>query len=192
MKKLTVIKAGLGIAACAFAFNAAADDGLSYNYVEASYVDSEIDDLDIDGDGLALAGSVAIGDTMFLHAGYGTLDFDRGIDLDQKTIGLGAHTSISNNVDLIGTIGYVDAELDTPFGSADDDGYSVGVGLRGKIAEAFELEGGISYVDLDDSGDDTTFNLGGRYYFTESFALGAGIGIGDDVTTWNLGVRLEF
>ena len=192
MNKLTVIKAGLGLAACAFALNAAANDELSYNYVEANYLDTEIDDLDIDGDGLSLSGSVEIGDSAFLFAGFGSLDFDRGVDLDQRTIGLGAHTSISDNVDLVGTIGYVDAELDTPFGDADDDGYSVGVGLRGKVADAFELEGGISYVDLDDSGDDTTFNFGGRYYFTETFALGAGVGIGDDVTTWNLGVRLEF
>ena len=64
--------------------------------------------------------------------------------------------------------------------------------MRSKLNDVFELEGGVSYVDLDDAGDDTTFNLGARYYLTESFAFGAGVGIGDDVTTWNLGLRLEF
>lgn len=192
MNKITALKLGIGLAASTVAFSAAANDDLSYSFIEGTYIDSEFDDLNVDGDGLALEGSIELGDTAFIHAGFGSVDFDRGVDLDQRTIGFGAHTPLSDTVDLVGTIGYVDVEVDTPFGSIDDDGFSLGVGLRGKLSESFELEGGISYVDLDDAGDDTTFNLGGRYYVMEDLALGLGVGIGDDVTTWNVGVRLVF
>ncbi|NKB98991.1 MAG: outer membrane beta-barrel protein [Pseudomonadales bacterium] len=192
-RKRLALPLAVGLAVSAMSTVAMADEGLSYNYIDAVYVDSEIDDgLDIDGDGIAVAGSVAIGESTFLHAGYGTLEFDGGVDLDQWTVGFGAHAPIADNVDIVGRLGYVDAKLDTPFGDADDDGYSVGIGLRGKLSESFELEGGVSYVDLDDSGDDTSFNLGARYYLTENFALGAGVNLGDDVTTWNAGVRFQF
>ena len=51
---------------------------------------------------------------------------------------------------------------------------------------------GINYLDLDDAGDDTSLALGARYYVSNEFAVGAGFEIGDDVTTWNIGARLEF
>ena len=66
------------------------------------------------------------------------------------------------------------------------------IGIRARVADNVELEGGINYVDLDAAGDDTSFGFGGRYYFTEAFALGAGVELGDDVTGWNVGVRYEF
>ncbi len=173
--------------------HAYADNGLNYNYIEAAYLDTEIDDgLDVDGDGPALRGSFALNETFFVEAGYATQDFDFGIDLDRWTVGLGAHTPLTEQVDLIGRVSYVDAEIDTNFGSADDDGFGLGVGLRGRVAEQFELEGGINYVDLDDAGDDTSLALGGRYYLTEQFAVGAGVEFGDDVTSWHLGARLQF
>ena len=50
-------------------------EGLNYNYIEAAYVDTEIDDnsFDIDGDGIGLGGSVELGETMFLTAGYSAI-----------------------------------------------------------------------------------------------------------------------
>ena len=171
-----------------------ADDGLSYTYLEAGYLDTEIDigPEDVDGDGVGVAGSFAVNETFFLTASYGTQDFDFGVDVDQWSAGIGAHTSLTDNMDLVGTISYVDAEVDTPFGSVDDDGFGLGVGVRGRFTDNIELEAGINYVDLDDAGDDTSFAAGGRYYFTEAFAVGAGFEIGDDVTMWTVGVRMEF
>ena len=96
---------------------------------------------------------------------------------------------LTPNMDLIGTLRYVDVELDTGFGSADDDGFGLGVGLRGRVTDNIELEAGINYVDLDDGGDDTSLAAGGRYYFTPAFAVGAGFEVGDDVTSWTVGVR---
>ncbi len=194
MKKQTLIKLGAITLAAGLTVNAVADDGMSYSFIEAAYIDTEIDDgpIDVDGDGFGLKGSLELGEIAFVTASYGTQDFDLSVDLDQWSVGVGGHLPIAENIDLVGTLSYIDAEIDTPFGDADDDGYGAGVGIRARLAEQFEVEGGINYVDLDDSGDDTSFALGGRYYISPEFAVGAGFQIGDDVTAWNIGVRVEF
>ena len=193
MKVTKLPKIGLVALAVSVSAPVLADDGMSYNFIEGSYIDTEIDDgLDVDGDGFGLSGSVELGSNYFLTASYSTQDFDFGIDLDQKSIGFGGYMPLSDSIDLVGSLSYVDAEIDSRFGGADDDGFGLGVGLRAQVAPNVELEGGINYVDLDDSGDDTSLALGGRYYFTEAFALGAGVSFGDDVTSWNLGARFEF
>ena len=186
---------GLGLLAIGVSATAPAiaDDGMSYNYIEAAYIDTEIDDgLDVDGDGIGVGGSVELGDFMFLTAGYSSQEFDFSVDLDQLSVGIGAHTPLTDNVDLVGSLRYIDAEVDTPFGDVDDDGYGAGLGIRARVTDVVELEGGINYIDLDDGGDDTSVAFGGRYYFTENFAVGAGVEFGDDVTSWSAGVRFEF
>ena len=193
MEKLKLHKWSL-LALAVLGTSPAMAEGLNYNYIEAAYVDTEIDDnsFDIDGDGIALGGSVELGETMFLTAGYSAQEFDFGIDVDQWSVGIGGHIPISDGIDLIGTLSYIDAEVDTRFGSFDDSGYGLSVGVRARITDNVELEGGINYVDLDDVGDDTTFGVGGRYYFTPEFALGAGFAVGSDASAWSIGVRYEF
>lgn len=193
MIKNNIPKAGLLVLTMLGSTSVLADD-LNYNYVQAAYLDTEIDSgaFDVDGDGLAVSGSVELGESMFLTAGYAAQEFDFGVDLDQWAIGVGGHLPISETIDLVGSVSYVDAEVDTRFGDADDDGYGASIGIRARVADNVELEGGINYVDLDTAGDETSFGFGGRYYFTEAFALGAGVELGDDVTGWNVGVRYEF
>ena len=186
--KLSVVALAAGIAAPVLA------EDMSYTYVQLSYADTEIVDrnLDIDGDGLGISGSFELGEVAFLKAGYRTQDFGSRIDLDQWNIGVGAHFPIVENLDLVGSISYVDAQVDTRFGDVDDSGLGLGVGVRARLAEQFELEGGINYVDLDDSGDETSFVFGGRYYLSQELAFGAGFEVGSDVTTWLVSARVEF
>lgn len=169
-------------------------EGMSYTYIEGAYTDTEIDGsgVDVDGDGLSVSGAFELTDNLFLTAGYGNQDFDQGVDLDQWFAGIGGHLPLTDTVDVVGTLAYVDAELDTGFGDADDEGYSAGLGLRARVLDNLEVEGGVTYIDLGDDLDDTALNLGGRYYFTDTFALGAGYSRGDDVDSWNVSVRLEF
>ena len=63
---------------------------------------------------------------------------------------------------------------------------------RARVAQEFELEGGLNYMDFSDSGDDTSVYAAGRWYFTPSFAAGLEAELGDDVTTYGIGVRWSF
>ena len=194
MNLLNVSKIGLVVLAASASAAALAQDQLSYDYIQATYIDTEIDDrnFDVDGDGLGLSGSVSLNDSFFVNAGYGSQDFDGGVDVDQWSIGIGGHMPLSANTDLIGTVSYIDAEVDSRFGSADTDGYGLGIGVRSRVYDNIELQAGINYVDLDDGGDETSFAFGGRYYFVEQLSVGAGVEFADNASSWNLGVRLDF
>lgn len=177
----------LALASPAFA------DGLSYNYLEAGFAQIDLDDdiVDVDGDGFEIGGSFEVGDQLFVFADYGSADFDFGVDLDQLSVGLGFHTPLSNNADFVAKIAYVSAEVSAFGFSADEDGFGASIGLRGKPSERVELEGFIDYVDLGD-GDDTSVSGAAWYEFTEAFAVGLNVGLGDDVTSYGIGARLYF
>lgn len=167
-------------------------DGFDYSYLEAGYVSADFDTagMSVDGDGFGINGSFAITDTYFLSAGYSSLGFDFSIDLDQLAVGGGMHIGLSPTIDFVGTLAYLDAEADSPVGSVSEDGFGIGVGVRGALNNAFEWEAGVNYSDVGDS--NTSFGLDGRYYFTETFAAGIGVGFDDDVTAYSIGVRAEF
>lgn len=171
---------------------AAAADGFDYTFVEAGYVESELDvgAGDVDGDGLGLRGSLALNDTLHLFAEYASQDMDFDIDSTSWNIGAGAHWGLDKNLDFVAEAAWVKAEVDTPLGSADDDGLGVGAGLRFRATDKVELDGMIRYVDLDES--DTSLAVGGRYYFTTAFALGGGFVFNDDDSGFHIGVRAEF
>jgi len=181
-----------GVAATTFAYAQNQSQPMSYTYVEGGYVHTELDDIDVDGDGLGLAGSVALGDMFFLRGSYVTQDFDHNVDLNQFEIGLGGHYPLADRLDIVGSISYLDVELDFGPGNADDNGLDLRLGLRGRLTDVIEIEGGINYADLDDSGDDTSFSIDGRYYFRPELAVGAGFETSDDATSFSIGLRYEF
>jgi hypothetical protein len=171
-------------------------EGFSYSYLDAAYVNTDIDRFDEDVDGFALRGSYELTDNVFVFAGYadqGTSVAGFDIDLQTYNLGLGYAWPLGKDLDVYGKLGYVSAEADVQgLGDADDDGYSLAVGLRGRAIEQLELEGAVSYVDLSDSGDDTSLDLGARWYFTPQFAFGVEGSFGDDASTYGLGVRWNF
>ncbi len=190
-RKMTTLFAG---ALLLPAFAGAGD--MSYSYVEATVGQTEIDvgnGNQVDGDGFGIAGSLAVAPNVHLFADYTTADFDANVDANTIRVGGGYNQGITESADLIVRLAYVQSEVQTPFGDFDEDGFGVGVGVRGTLAESFELEGGIDYVDLGgDSSGDTSFSGAARYFFTPMFAVGVGIAIGDDVTTYGINARLNF
>jgi hypothetical protein len=171
-------------------------ESVSWSYLEGGYVNTDIDRFDEDVDGFALRGSYELTGEVFVFGGYTDQSTSAaGLDLDVQSwnLGLGYAWPLGQALDLYGKLGYVSAEADLEgFGDADDDGYSLAVGLRGRAVEQLELEGAVSYVDLSDSGDDTTLDLGARWYFTPQFAFGVEGSFGDDANTYGLGVRWNF
>ena len=178
----------LALASPAFA------DGLNYNYLEAGYFEVDVDDsfIDVDGDGIAIAGSFEVGESMFVVAEYGTADLDFGVDLDELKFGLGVHTPVGDNADFFGTVSYVSVEASALGVSADDDGFGATVGVRAMVSDAIELAGQVEYIDLSDSGDDTSFGGSAWYYFSDNFSVGVKADFGDDVSTYGLAARLFF
>lgn len=186
-KKIIAAIAGAGLSAMAVAA-----DEINYTYVEAGYVAIDFDDLDVDGDGFGIAGSLGITDRVYLMADYNTYDLDFGIDATDYGLGVGASLPLSQQFHLIGEIGYTEVEVEVDGFDADDNGYTLGGGFRWKATPTFELSAKLNYVDLDDSGDDTSLSAGALYNFTEAFALGAGIDLADDTTGYSVGFRYDF
>ena len=113
-------------------------------------------------------------------------ELDFGIDATTFDIGVGYNTELSNVVDAYARLSfeYVDVDIPGFSGDEDDNGFGFEVGMRFEPAPQFELEGAIKYVDLDDSGNETAFALGGLYNFTPAFAAGLFAQWGDDVTSY--------
>ncbi len=171
-------------------------DSPSYNFLQAGYQSVDLDaggDLDVDGDGYGVGGSFEIGDSMYAFATYAKTDFDFNVDLSQINAGIGYHFGISGNTDFFADVGYVKAEVDASgFGSLDEDGYSVGIGVRSNVSDLIELTANVNYVDFGGGGDSTAFGAGIWFNLTDSFALGLGGSVDDDVTSYGASVRLYF
>jgi hypothetical protein len=185
---------GLALAALALPLASHADV-MDYSYAELGYIDADFDadafDADVDGDGFALRGSLAVNPNFFVFAGYQDLDFDFDVDASLLEVGGGGHWPLSDKIDIIGKLGIVKAEVDVGRFNDDDDGFLLGARVRGVVAPKFELEGGFDYRDLD-IGDETTIVLDGRYFFIDQLAGGVSVAIGDDNTALGLNVRWTF
>jgi hypothetical protein len=169
-------------------------DTMDYTFAELAYVDTKLDNgpFDVDGNGLALRGSLAVNPSFFVFAGYTDLDFDFNVDATQLEVGGGGHLPLAPKIDLVGRAGIVKANIEAGNFDDDDTGLLLGARVRGEIAPRFEVEGGFDYVDLDDFGNDTSIVLEGRYFFVNQWAGGVKVEIGDDSTAISVGARLTF
>lgn len=167
---------------------------MNYTYVELGYVDTEIDvgPNDLDGDGFALRGSLAVHENFFVFTGYEDLGLERGADLTTFYIGGGARWPLGNKLDIVGRVAIVKSEIEIGNRDQDDDGFLLGARLRGEVAPKFELEGGFDYVDLDDRGDDTAIVLEGRYFFLDALAGGLAVHFADDAQAIGINLRYTF
>lgn len=191
MQRLTLGLLATLAAALPFASHA---ETMDYSYVELGYIDTEIDNdaFDVDGDGFALRGSLAVHERFFVFAGYEDLGFERGIDTTTLQVGGGAHWPLKNNLDIVARAAILKSEVEFGPADEDDNGFLLGARLRTVLAPQFEVEGGIEHVDLDDQGDETSLVLEGRYFFIDQLAGGLLLQVGDDATALGVNVRLTF
>lgn len=161
-------------------------DAPSYTYVEAGYTSIDQDDPIDSVDGLTLAGSLAVTDTVHVFARYldGEADFsfagfDGSVDVSQWAIGAGLNLPIAAGTDFVGRLAYVKAEVDGFGASADGDGYALSAGVRA-VRGKWDLEGAVVYTDIEDE-DDATVDLRAQYLFTPEFSIGPSLSIGDNV-----------
>jgi Ax21 family sulfation-dependent quorum factor len=128
----------------ATSFSAQASDKLSYSFVEADYIQSNVDDQDVEGIninptlvGWGLKGSFAVADKFYVFGGYSSgkddilavdeIDFTAELDasVDRWNLGFGFHTPISSKTDFVAELGYVQYDYKFDFDVNDDgDQYS--------------------------------------------------------------------
>ena len=168
---------------------AAMADGMNYSYVEADYVDLDVDN-GPSGDGFGVRGSVGFANNWFAFADYVDASVDV-IDIENIAVGLGGHFPINDTLDVVGRVGYTETDLSSGPFSASDDGYLLTAGVRGQMSQ-FEMEGHVVYTDLSDGGDETAFEFAGRWNFTDMFSAGVAYRIGDDANVLFAGVRLSW
>ncbi len=160
-------------------------------YIDLAFTDTELDagPFDVDGDGFSILGSYAFSDNMFVLGGYSEEEFDFGVDGETLSVGLGFATDLSDKLDFVADLSYLDSEASSVVGTVSENGYGIRAGVRGRVMQSLELEGGLTLVDLADS--DTGFRAVARYYFSDSFAV-SGTLLDGDGTTLAVGVRAEF
>lgn len=164
----------------------------TYSNVEVSFIDVELDGAaNVEGDGFEIAGSYDLSNRLFLFGEWQDQSFDFDIDGRSLELGAGLKHEINPDLDFVGTLSFMDIELDTGFGSAEDDGLALGGGIRSRLGDSFELDAMLRYIDLDQDSD-TGFSLGGRYYFSQNLALSFGTDMHDNADTLRVGFRAEF
>lgn len=184
----------LSITALMLSSAVAMAEGPSYSYIQAAYQEIDVDiagNVDADGDGYGVAGSIAINEDWFMFAGWSTFDLESVVDLDQLQIGAGWRSAISEKTDWFASLAYIDYDLSVQgLGSGSEDGFGVGLGIRSMVNPNLELYGQATYEDVGDG--DTTFAAGLWYTVSGNLALGAGVDVGDDITAYGVGIRLYF
>lgn len=190
MLRLLVTVVALTMAATAMAQHS------NFNYINGAWQVAKLDaglGGDIDGNELSIGGAFAINDDWHIVAGYGSLDLDFGVDLDQLELGVGYHDSISQNTTWFAELSFVQADASVNgFGSLDESGIGARIGMRSNVTDAVELNGAISYVDLGNGADGTSFEGAGWYSISRTFSLGLLASFDDDLTTYGIGGRVYF
>ncbi|MGB5345249.1 MAG: hypothetical protein WBN23_03700 [Woeseia sp.] len=195
MSKLSTLGACAAIPALLLQTGSTFAEELSYDYIEGAYVSTTIDGNgfgDIDGDGFAFGGSARIADNYHLFGSFQSLDYDSNLDFSALEIGAGYMVPVGTGTDLVARLSYINGEVDTPFGDADDSGFGIAVGFRQIFLPQLQGAAFVRHVDLDESGGDTSLKLEGEYFFNPEFSAGLSLEFSDDATSWGLGARLYF
>ncbi len=188
-------KAGLLFAFLVLAQGAWAAGGgtISYTYIEADIINIDVDDL-TDETGFGLQASISLGDHIYMLANYSNADFDlsdltsTSFDLQQLDLGLGYHHTIGERLDALVEVSVVDSEL----GNFNENGFNVSVGLRVAATEHIELGGKVGYQNIDEALDGAVGHFNLLYKINDLFGINVLADVGDDVTTYGIGVRASF
>lgn len=187
MKKLITVLAcaSLGL----FSSAGFAGKGINYSYAEAGLANVDSDGGDATGAGI----NISYGALDNVHAKLSYSRFAGDVDENRFSVGVGGNFSVAENVDLTGSLNYVDFE-GTKSSKDKTDGYLVDIGIRAKVTKDVELNATVGSIHLEDD-DNTAFSVGGVVKLHKKFSLTAKVSQfdteDDDDTTVFIGVRLN-
>jgi hypothetical protein len=186
---------------------AVAAKGFSYTYVDGGYRGIRADS--IDADGFAANLSFGATDYIMVLAGYSHLWQDKAegyrsvdVQIDEFTIGGGGHYPLTDRLDLVGSVVYVNDQSTgkaKPDGSSNKnrikgsrEGYEIDVSGRFRAMDKLELNPMVVYRNVADYSD-TGFGLDAIYSFTKDWSVrGNATYFNDDsATNLFLGVRFD-
>lgn len=172
--------------------------GPNYNFIEAGYIDLDVDDVDVgeiidSGDGWFLG--LALGSPRWHFIGeYQSedLDGDMGGSFERTTwwAGLGWHGLLGEKGDLVADVAYIDTEVEIIGGKNKDDGYRAAAGVRYLPVRIFEVNGFFNYTDLDTAGSDESWEVNALLSLGQ-FAIGAGWEQFEDTQNLRAFIRLN-
>ena len=173
-------------------------DSLGYDFLQLDYGTGDYTNSSIDCVVWELNGSLSVTDSLQIVGSYQTADFDYIADAIEWHLGLGVNTQISERLDVVASVSYVNLDIDSLIGQChdcrpgfEDDGFGITVGVRSALTERLELNAGISYVDLADTGDDIGLDGGVMFNFTKSFSVGL-FGTWGGVASYQAAARMYF
>lgn len=188
-----------GVCAGAAFAQSSSNSAFSYNYLDLGYTEGEIFDEDFSSYGFNAAFSIS--PNFFLKGGYSTGESDRSffvgngtepIEVDNYSLGLGYHTPLSRNTDLVAGVSYLGSEGEFAGFREEGDGYGANLGIRTLLTDNVEIEGGINYVDGDDIDGEVGYDVTARLYLTDQVSLNAGYAEIKEQSGIRAGVRLNF
>jgi hypothetical protein len=182
--KTLILLSGLLLQGTAFAQQQPAD--LDYSYLELRFVDVDSNG----GDGIRFNGSYDLGNNWQIVGGITSLDFNNNVDSTAFELGAGYVWHYTDDFDFYSTLRYVNAEIDNPALSTDDDGLAFSAGTRGMLTPEFEIRGAVHHVTVGNS--DTYLELAGDYHFTPQFAAGISLEFAGDSDVITIGGRWFF
>jgi hypothetical protein len=182
--KTLILLAGLLLQGTALAQQKPAD--LDYSYVELRFVDVNSNG----GDGFRFNASYDLGNNWLIVGGLTSLDYNNNVDSTAFELGAGYVWHYSNDFDFFSTLRYVNAEIDNPGLSTDDDGLAFSAGTRGLLTPEFEIRGAVNHVTVGNS--DTYLDLAGDYHFTPQFTAGLSVEFAGDTDVITIGARWFF
>jgi len=176
---LVVLLAGFG--------TASAQEAPRWGYVEGGFIDFD-PDAGVSDDGVFAGVSFS-----FLKMIHLTAEYDDVGDYSFWNAGGGWHGLLGEPGDLFAEVTWYDVSVDTGTNDADDNGYKLDGGIRWMLGERFEVKGTVARYDLDEGGNDTTFEAEGLFFLLgNKLGLGASYETGDADTLrafarWNFG-----
>lgn len=176
--------------------------GPSYTYAEIGYVHFDADKYD--GNGAEVNISYGATEHIFAKLGYSRLFVDTAsvsdIDVDQFNIGVGGHMSVTDNVDVLGVVSYVDREYSGGIPTEADEGYQVDLGVRGMVTKKAELNATASFRHMNQTSvmgvaddEDIGFEVGTVIKLKKKFHFSGNVNYFDEAEEVGgfIGIRLN-
>tara|TARA_Y100001936_G_C15888081_1_gene566466 strand:- start:81 stop:659 length:579 start_codon:yes stop_codon:yes gene_type:complete len=180
------------------AFTAPAIAAPAWDYVEAGYVKTDIDNLrNVDVDGFEVSGKKRISSNYFVEGKVFDLSGDSSFDADVQgvSLGLGYVRDISRDTDVYSTLSLEHIDLDGGFKNAasidSDFGFGMGLGVRSMVEADTEVGAKINYVHVRGY-EEVTLRGDIYHYLNPEFALGAQYEVGGDADVMRFMVRYSF